>query len=97
MRISDWSSDVCSSDLDVWTSARFSDGVIVSMSDALDRLKEEAGASSLDLVGYSGGGGVAVLLAARRRDVVSIVTIAGNLDQAQIGRASCRERGGQYV
>lgn len=39
-----------------------------------------AGARRLVLVGYSGGGGVAALVAARRKDVVRLVTVAGNPD-----------------
>ncbi|MFY9477644.1 MAG: hypothetical protein WAQ08_08300 [Aquabacterium sp.] len=43
-------------------------------------IKRRHGASRLVLVGYSGGGAVAALLAARRADVVALVTVAGNLD-----------------
>ncbi|BCS89482.1 alpha/beta fold hydrolase [Pseudodesulfovibrio sediminis] len=63
-----------------WTSARFSEQVVADMSLALDQAKVMAGARELELVGYSGGGAVAVLLAARRSDVRAIVTAAGNLD-----------------
>lgn len=64
----------------VWTSARFSPAVITSMNSAIDTLKNEFGAKQLVLVGYSGGGAVAVLIAAQRQDVRQIVTVAGNLD-----------------
>jgi len=40
----------------------------------------------INLVGYSGGGAVAVLVAARRRDVISIRTVAGNLDHDEVNR-----------
>ncbi|MCJ2164994.1 MULTISPECIES: hypothetical protein [unclassified Pseudodesulfovibrio] len=63
-----------------WTSARFSEPVIQDLSLALDAAKSRIGARRLELVGYSGGGAVAVLLAARRDDVDLIVTVAGNLD-----------------
>jgi dienelactone hydrolase len=43
-------------------------------------LKEESGARRLVLVGYSGGGAIAVLLAARRSDVSEIITVAADLD-----------------
>jgi dienelactone hydrolase len=36
----------------------------------------------LVLIGYSGGGAVAALVAARRGDVIELVTVAGNLDHA---------------
>lgn len=63
-----------------WTNARFSPAVIASMNIALDTLKKEFAAKQLVLVGYSGGGAVAVLIAAQRQDVVQIVSVAGNLD-----------------
>lgn len=65
---------------DVWTRGRFSEEVVTSISQAIDRLKTAAGAKSVELIGYSGGGGVAILVAARRRDVDAVVTVAGNLD-----------------
>lgn len=62
-----------------WTDRRFSQSALESMSGALDVLKSSAGAESLDLVGYSGGGAMALLLAATREDVSSVQTIAGNV------------------
>lgn len=64
----------------IWTSARFSAEVIESMNIAVSKLKAQYGAKTLQLVGYSGGGAVAALLAARRTDVTALVTVAGNLD-----------------
>ena len=63
-----------------WTSHRFSPEVIMAESIALDKLKKFSGTSKLRLIGYSGGGGVATLLAAQRQDVTELITIAGNLD-----------------
>ncbi len=63
-----------------WTDARFSEEVVASMNEAVDQLKKSAGAETIELVGYSGGAAVAVLIAARRNDIASIRTIAGNLD-----------------
>lgn len=63
-----------------WTDGRFAGELITASNHALDRLKQDAGAQALALVGYSGGGAVASLLAARRTDVVKLVTVAGNLD-----------------
>jgi len=66
---------------DYWSIARFAPAVIDSAGAALDRLKAEAGgASRVILVGYSGGGALAALLAERRDDVAALVTIAANLD-----------------
>lgn len=50
------------------------------MGRALDVLKASTGAARLVLVEYSGGGAVAVLLAARRNDVAGLVTVAANID-----------------
>lgn len=63
-----------------WTSQRFSAEVITATRLALDQLKLRFGAEELELVGYSGGGAVASLVAAERSDVRHLLTVAGNLD-----------------
>ncbi|MEA1648944.1 alpha/beta hydrolase [Nitrospirillum sp. BR 11164] len=63
-----------------WTKARLAPEVVDSAGLALDRLKADAGARRLVLVGYSGGGGLAAVLAERRADVAGLVTVSGNLD-----------------
>lgn len=63
-----------------WTQSRFSEEVIQASDHVLSQLKARAGAKTLTLVGYSGGGAVAALLAARRNDVDKLITVAGNLD-----------------
>jgi hypothetical protein len=69
-----------------WSSGRFSSEVVVAMNEAITLLKKQAGASGIHLVGYSGGGAVAVLAAAGRDDIASLRTIAGNLDHAEFTR-----------
>ena len=69
-----------------WTSARFSSEVVDAMNDAITQLKRSMGARKLVLIGYSGGGALAALVAARRTDVVHLVTVAGNLDPAAWAR-----------
>jgi pimeloyl-ACP methyl ester carboxylesterase len=64
----------------VWTSARFSPAVVDAMNEAVDKLKKDYGAKNLILIGYSGGGAIAVLIAAKRSDVQALMTVAGNLD-----------------
>ena len=64
----------------MWSSARFSEAVIQSSNDAIEQLKQRLGARQLRLIGFSGGGAVAALVAARRNDVTQLITIAGNLD-----------------
>ena len=63
-----------------WTDHRFAPEVVESTSQAVEMLKENFQAKQLVLVGYSGGGAVAALVAARRHDVALLVTVAGNLD-----------------
>ncbi|QBP73582.1 hypothetical protein E2K99_00450 [Herbaspirillum huttiense] len=63
-----------------WTDQRYSLPIVDSISEALDHEKERVAASRLILVGYSGGGALAALLAGHRQDVAAIVTVAANLD-----------------
>lgn len=65
---------------DLWTSARYSEAVVASMTGALQRLIAEAGAKEVRLFGHSGGGALALLIAERLPSVVHVVTLAGNLD-----------------
>lgn len=63
-----------------WTEERFAPQVVDATNRAIDRLKQRFAARQLTLVGYSGGGAIAALVAARRHDVERLVTVAGNLD-----------------
>ncbi|MEQ8377241.1 alpha/beta hydrolase [Parvibaculum sp.] len=63
-----------------WTEARYGETVIAAMNEAVDELKAQTGAAKLDLVGYSGGGTVAALLALRRDDIATLRTVASPLD-----------------
>ena len=63
-----------------WTTARYAPEVVDSLGIALDALKRQSGATRLVLVGYSGGGALAVLLAAGRSDVAEVVTVVADLD-----------------
>ncbi|MGM0953595.1 MAG: alpha/beta hydrolase [Pseudomonadota bacterium] len=65
---------------DFWLGKRFSAEVIDATGEALDGLKARYKSNTLLLVGYSGGGAVAALLAAERDDVDALITVAGNLD-----------------
>lgn len=63
-----------------WTSARLSKEVIDSLNEAIDAAVKESGAKEVGLIGFSGGGGAAALIAGRRYDVFFLGTVAGNLD-----------------
>lgn len=65
-----------------WTGARFSEAAVTATDQALNQLLLHHHARGLHLVGYSGGAAIAALVAARRSDVHSLTTVAGNLDHA---------------
>ena len=72
-------SKACSPDL--WTDRRYSEAVVASMSAALDHLSVDY--QRLVLLGYSGGGTLAMLLAERQPKTGTIITVAANLDTAR--------------
>ena len=63
-----------------WTRARFAPEVVVSVSGAIDKLKSRYGNDDIELIGFSGGGVLATLVAAYRNDVHLLITIAAPLD-----------------
>lgn len=63
----------------LWTDRRYSQEVIDSLDHALDQLKQRYGNHEFELVGYSGGAALALLLAAQRNDITQVQTLAGNL------------------
>ena len=65
-------------DFRLWTTARYSEPVVSSMLAALESTAQ--GEREIVLVGYSGGGTLATLLASRSPRVTTVVTIAANLD-----------------
>jgi poly(3-hydroxybutyrate) depolymerase len=64
----------------LWMQARFGVDAVTAMNQAVDRIKQSYGATEVNLVGYSGGGAMAALLAARRNDVSCLVTVVAPLD-----------------
>lgn len=67
-----------SCDPSYWSGARFSRTVVDATAQALKRWEHY----SIELVGYSGGGAIALLVAAQHPGIVAIRTVAGNLDTA---------------
>lgn len=65
---------------ELWTSARYSTAVVTSMQVALQQLLAEQQPQSLVLIGYSGGGVLALLLAREQTLPTTVITIASNLD-----------------
>jgi pimeloyl-ACP methyl ester carboxylesterase len=67
---------------DIWTRARYGEEVVASMSAAVRRLIAEEGARTVILVGHSGGGTLAMLIAPRIPQTKAVVSIAADLDVA---------------
>lgn len=65
-----------------WTAGRYSEPVVASMTSALRRYIDDNGFEEVVVIGYSGGGVLAWLLAERLAEIRGLVTIAANLDIA---------------
>lgn len=65
---------------DVWTRNRFSTTVVQAVAEAIEAERRAVGAVEVHLTGYSGGGIVAALVAARLDSVAGLVTVAAPLD-----------------
>ncbi len=60
-----------------WTNKRLAPEVIASLNEVINKISQ---GQKIHLVGFSGGGGAAVLIAAKNPNVISLLTIAGSLD-----------------
>lgn len=67
-----------------WTDNRFSPQIVQAMDEAITLAVKAWPGIAIELVGYSGGGAIAAVIAARRHDVRSLRTVAGNLDVAYV-------------
>lgn len=63
-----------------WTMERYSDEIVSSMTEAVRTATAQANARRVVLVGYSGGGVLAVLIAERLDNVAGVITVGANLD-----------------
>src|SRR3546814_14002266 len=101
MRISDWSSDVCSSDL--------ANGTFVPLAIAaparMDSLPDVptfnelgyAEANKMSVFGFFAPGKTPEAIVAKLNAEIKQIVATSEIQKLQIGRASCRERVGQYV
>lgn len=67
-------------DARVWTTRRYSQTVVRSLAAALGAFRARHGDAGVVLIGHSGGGTLAMLLAPEVYGVRAVVTLAGNLD-----------------
>jgi hypothetical protein len=67
---------------ELWTSERYSERVVRSLTTALNRFVGDRQQPDVVLIGYSGGGTLAVLMAPRVRSLRAVITIGANLDVA---------------
>ncbi|MCZ6803020.1 MAG: alpha/beta hydrolase [Proteobacteria bacterium] len=63
-----------------WSSHRYSKEVVDSINEALTKTKAQTRASTVEIIAYSGGGVIAMLVASQRDDVFRVVTLASNID-----------------
>jgi pimeloyl-ACP methyl ester carboxylesterase len=70
----------------LWTHARYGVAVLERMAQAIRRVAADSGKPDLVLIGYGGGGTLAMLLASRVEQVVGVVTIAASLDTERRAR-----------
>jgi hypothetical protein len=69
-----------------WTHKRFAREVIISINEAINVMASRIQSNNIHLVGYSGGGAVVAMVAAKRKDIASIRTVAGYLDHVALNR-----------
>lgn len=69
-----------------YAGGRYGEPVVASLAAALRRWLARRGGGSAVLIGYSGGGTLAMLLAERLPEAEAVVTVAGNLDVAAWAR-----------
>lgn len=70
----------------LWTSGRYSEAVVARMAAAINLEIARVPAARISLIGYSGGGALAMLIAPRLTRLDDLVTVAANLDVAAWAR-----------
>lgn len=63
-----------------WSDARFAPEVVKAYNMALDQIKKDYGIDGFRLYGYSGGAGIAAIVTSMRADIISLYSVAGNID-----------------
>jgi len=68
-----------------WRADRYSPEVVLAYQTAMDELRRRYDISGFHLIGYDGGAAIAAMLAAKRKDVLSLRSVAGRLDEVRNG------------
>lgn len=68
----------------LWTKERFSEEIVAAINEAVSEIKAQTKAQRIHLIGFSGGAAVATLIAARRSDIASLRTVAGDLNHERM-------------
>lgn len=63
-----------------WLENRFAPEIIEAYQIALDDMKSRYSITGFNIVGYDGGANIAAILAAKRNDIMTLRTVAGNLN-----------------
>lgn len=63
-----------------WTDERFSLEIVKTINEAIEIYKKNIGFKHVELIGFSGGAAISLLLSTQRDDITQITTVAGNLD-----------------
>jgi len=71
-----------------FTSEAYSAEVLAAYNEALDKIKRRDDITAFNLVGFQGGGTIAAILASTRNDIVSLRTVAANLDNKLFSAAN---------
>lgn len=66
--------------VETWTNGRYAAAIADSIAAVIGNVARHAGSSEIVLIGYSGGGALAVLVAERTPNIAAVITIAANLD-----------------
>tara|TARA_R110000868_G_scaffold218576_1_gene468894 strand:- start:36130 stop:36945 length:816 start_codon:yes stop_codon:yes gene_type:complete len=69
-----------------WTEGRHAGVLVDAMNAAITELKQTYNAKEIELIGHSGGGTMAMLIASKRSDITRILTVAANLDVEEFAR-----------
>ena len=70
---------------DEWHGTKYSSATIQAYQGVMNNIKARYGVNSFHLVGYNGGATLAAILAAERKDVLSLRTVAGRFDMQALG------------